>query len=444
MTRQFLTFILFGASAFAQAQVNTYSPYSIYGLGDATYSSMASMAGVSHTGIAMLNTQQVNTINPAAISVISNATANIDLKNEFLVLSNAGSTQGSSILSIDNLSFAFPIINNNKRKRRAGLAFGVTPFTRQGYNVASYEPFSELGVVEYRFLGAGGVNSAFLTAGFDLIADSNRVNVLTLGVTGSYVFGSFSRNRITSFDSTSSILGYNLYREELHEVSDADVKIGVLYTRRLFWLDGDDRINGHFAIGGFYKPSRSLNTTSREMAYTFLNDYLNPLVIDTLSMSSSAIPTEAPASFGVGAGFMYDERWSLGIDVKLTQWSQLSIAGKNANLRDEMRVSLGVEHIPNPRAAKGYFSKVRYRGGLSYENTRLNVQGQQPRRLGASFGMGMPIPRSRSASIFNLGIEYALRNAGGIPLIENQVNLHFGFTLTPNQFDRWFFKRKYD
>ncbi|MEQ9186261.1 MAG: hypothetical protein RLP15_00895 [Cryomorphaceae bacterium] len=435
--------LFFAATSFAQT--NTLSPYSIYGIGDAPYSPLTAQAGMSHTNLAILSTHNINLTNPANVAYVTRPTFNFDFRNELLTLNSNGSTQTNNLVSIENFSFAFPLINDNKRKRRAAFGFGIKPYSRQGYDVVSYEAHPEFDVVEYRFVGEGGINSAFFGAGYDLIADSGRVNTLTIGAVGSYVFGSIFRNRMTMVDSLSALAGSNLYREEQNQISAADVRFGLLYTRRLDFKKKDESSTiGSFSIGGYYHPSMVLNTNSHSLAYTFDGGSDAPRLIDTVDYRLSKNPTQAPASFGVGVGMTYDNRINIGIDVTTTQWSQLEIDGVNAGLNDDLRISTGVEYTPDPTSYKQLTKIIRYRAGLSYEQTRLNVNGVQPSRIGASAGLGIPIVASRSSSMLNLGIEYARRGSAGLPVTENYLNLHLGLTITPNQFDRWFAKRKYD
>ncbi|NQV51717.1 MAG: hypothetical protein HQ500_00960 [Flavobacteriales bacterium] len=445
MIRAILAICSLFLAAISIAQTNTLSPYSIYGIGDTPYSPLTAQAGMAHTNLAILSTYNINLTNPANVAFVSRPTFNFDFRNELLSLSSNGATQTNNLFSIENFSFAFPLINNPKRKRRAAFGFGLKPYSRQGYDVVAYEQHPEFGVVEYRFVGEGGINSAFFGAGFDLLADSGRVNTLTIGAVGSYVFGSIFRNRMTLVDSSSILAGSNLYREEQNEISAGDMRAGILYTRRLDFQKNDGtKANGSFSVGGYFQPSFALNTNSQSFAFTFDGNADAPHLIDTLDYGRSTNPTIAPASFGIGIGMTYDNRINAGIDVTTTQWSALEIDGVNAGLNDDLRFSGGIEYTPDPTSYKQMSKIIRYRAGLSYEQTRLNVNGIQPSRIGISGGLGIPVIASRSSSMLNIGIEYARRGSGGLPVTENYLNFHIGLTITPNQFDRWFAKRKYD
>ena len=79
-----------------------------------------------------------------------------------------------------------------------------------------------------------------------------------------------------------------------------------------------------------------------------------------------------------------------------------------------------------------------YRLGFRYENSYLNLFGNQINEYGISFGFGFPMKKSRTA--LDLSFEYGGRGTTNDNLIqENFVNVTFGVAI----FENWFHKRKY-
>lgn len=443
MLRILLATFLASISCVGLTQTNTLSPYSLFGLGDSPVSTLSSQAAMGHTNLGVLSTTNINFNNPATQTFINRPTFSFDFRNEFLTLNDGIQSQSNSIFGIDNISFAFPLINSFKKRRNASLSFGLQPRTRQGYDVYTSENVEGIGNVDYFFYGAGGINNANLAAAFDLIADSARMHTLSIGASASYVFGKLSRNRATVVDSNSA--SSDIFRTEELELSDVDFKFGLLYSHRLFFKKGtDDEKQGSFSVGAFFKPQASLRTFSNSYAITFLGPYYDPFAIDTLQKSSGENTTELPISYGIGASFRYGGQWTFATDFSSTSWSDLQVNGVPAGLNDELRVSAGVEYIPDYTAVKKLFKIMRYRAGISFEQSRVNLNGSQPTRLGMHGGFGIPIIASRSSTMLNLGTEYAIRGGSGLPLSERFWNVHIGMSITPNQFDRWFQKRKYD
>ena len=74
--------------------------------------------------IALINPTSINPQNPASYTDVNRPAFNFDLKDEILTLSNNSSSSSSNSFAIQNFSFAFPIINDYKKfKRASGLEF---------------------------------------------------------------------------------------------------------------------------------------------------------------------------------------------------------------------------------------------------------------------------------------------------------------------------------
>jgi hypothetical protein len=436
-------------------QTNTFSPYSIYGLGEPTRSATTAMASMGHASIALINPTSINPQNPASYTDVNRPAFNFDLKDEILTLSNNSSSSSSNSFAIQNFSFAFPIINDYKKfKRRAGLSFGLTPYSNMGYNLFSIDNIPDLGDVEYRFFGEGGINALHIGTGVDILANKKRTNVLSAGVNGNYMFGTISKNRVTQFGSAAA--ASNLYRESNTEISDVDWNAGIRFAhidtliRKTMMPDSSFKYEKSLAllsIGAIVRPGTDLTTFSERLEYSFSDSFTRPNIIDTLLASNIRGVTKTPLTFGVGISANFDNKWTLSADLTQTMWSKLEIDGANAGLNDSRRLSLGAELIPeyDTKSLTSYMRIVRYRAGFSFEQTMLNISGSQPLRYGVSFGLGFPLRiASGSTSMFNIGAEVAQRRTPGLNLSENFFNIHAGFTITPNRYDQWFAKRKFD
>jgi len=428
----------------AVGQSNSQSPFSIYGIGDAQLSPASTYMGTGHAQIAMLSTVSINPLNPATFSQIARPVFNFDLRAETLVLDNATSNQSNTLVSISNLTFAFPLLVRAKRKRNAGISFGLLPRTQSGYETLTQETIPDLGAVDYLFTGDGGLNEMYLGLGYDIIRDSGAVNTLSLGVRGQYVFGNIERNRYTIFSPT--VRASNVSRENQIEVSDGDFQLGVTYLRKLYVNREDE--TGFFSAGAYFQPSSNLSASERDYVYTYTGDVTNPNqdigVIDTVLNEDSGSEVVYPSSFGLGLGLSLNNRWNFGLDLASTSWSELSIGGVNADLNNSSRISFGTEFVPDITAYKRFFEVMRYRAGFSLQQTRLDVNGGQPLRYGINLGLGIPLFASRSTSMFNVAFEYARRDGGNIQVSETYFNFQFGVSITPNVYDKWFNKRKYD
>jgi hypothetical protein len=112
-------------------------------------------------------------------------------------------------------------------------------------------------------------------------------------------------------------------------------------------------------------------------------------------------------------------------------------------LKNSLRASFGVQIVPNALDYNNYFRRVKYRFGMAFTNTYLQMNGKQLNDFGVSFGAGFPIRKSQtdlSKGMVNVGIEIGKRGTTEMNLLqENYVR----FTVSMSIYDLWFRKPKY-
>jgi hypothetical protein len=157
-------------------------------------------------------------------------------------------------------------------------------------------------------------------------------------------------------------------------------------------------------------------------------------------------------SYGVGFTYAIKNKLIIGADYYFQKWSnsgneeyfteQMDVnqgAPASTVLKDRSRFSAGMEWTPDENSISSYWKRAHYRGGLFYEKSYLQLNGEQVNGYGLTLGLGMPFPRSRS----NLNLSAELGHLGSLNnnlLVENYVK----FTLHIILYDRWFMKRKFD
>jgi len=100
---------------------------------------------------------------------------------------------------------------------------------------------------------------------------------------------------------------------------------------------------------------------------------------------------------------------------------------------------LGGEYTPDNSSVSKYMKKIHYRFGVRYSKTYLQLKNNQLNDYGISFGLGLPLRRSKKN--INLGFEIGQRGTTNQNLIkENYGRIIINFAI----YERWFFKRKYD
>ena len=117
-----ISFIIIFFTVFTfQSQVNTYSPYSYFGLGSIQNSNSTyflSMGGLSNS---LALTTTTNFSNPASYSFLNQTSFNFGFLTNITKLTQYDIEQKNNTTSLSNISLAFPISN------KSAIAVGVFP-----------------------------------------------------------------------------------------------------------------------------------------------------------------------------------------------------------------------------------------------------------------------------------------------------------------------------
>jgi hypothetical protein len=164
---------------------------------------------------------------------------------------------------------------------------------------------------------------------------------------------------------------------------------------------------------------------------------ISPLV--TLEESSTKGNIVIPFNLGVGISYRFNDKLLIGFDYYQQDWTNTTFFSSSEPLTNSNHIHGGAEYIPDYRALRGYHKRMAYRAGGYFENSYLQLEGEQLKDYGISFGVGLPLRNSRST--FNLAINAGRRGTLENNLIrENYMFLSFSVTL----YDFWFMKRKFD
>ena len=109
------------------------------------------------------------------------------------------------------------------------------------------------------------------------------------------------------------------------------------------------------------------------------------------------------------------------------------------NLSNSMRICGGAQYTPEYNSITKYYKRMDYRIGFSYSNIPLQLEDNQLKEMSISFGIGIPVSRSRTKYDFSctLGQRGTLENN----LIKEKF-IRLGLSVSYDGI--WFLKRKYD
>jgi len=423
--RRFILLSLIGLNTFLGIGQSFNSPYSSFGLGDLTFKGFGRNRAMGGISIAMKNGRYIDYLNPASYA----ARDSLSLLFEFGgvgQISHVSTGDGSNVpwdINFSHMAFSFPIT------RKLSFGAGIVPYTLSNYNFLYevnygdelYNP--EVGRLEYLFKGEGGLNEVFFGGAYEITKN------FSFGINGRYIFGN-----ITKIQSVTLVENPDAYHTKIEEqdiFGGLNISFGLQYE-------------GHFGkdwevvAGGFYTPKSKINKKTELLATN--NLFLeNGTSIDTLKFDiTDKNKQEFPGSYGIGVVFNKADQIIFGIDYKKTLWANSNIMNLES-IKNSQSILMGVEFTPSPRELRSYLKRIHYRAGGYYTNSYLEVQGNQLTDFGITFGVGLPIGRSRSSFnfAFDLGRRGSKQNNG---ILEK----HGAITFSLLVYDIWFMKRKFD
>ncbi len=398
-------------SGFGQTTV---SPYSSKGLGELVYPGMPHNIAMGEIGIASPSYWSINTVNPALLANNQLTTFQVGFQGDYRTFVSDSTSQSDGTASLRLLNLAFPI-----KPRRWATSVSLTP-----YSTVNYDFFENLQIEDTEaeaiqaFEGEGGLSRLDWAHGVRITGR------FLLGVKATYIFGSIrkSARSIVVGDETPFSIFYN----ERESYRDFTIQFGAFYK----WALADNKgIN----FGATYTPATSLKGTKDETftrvsaGTTFATQEINEGV-----EISYDLPTE------IGFGIAYEDLNRLMIGVDFTMANGGLYEADPENYRETMRLSAGLEFIPDYNSVTSYFDRLAYRAGFSLVQSPYLVQGQVINDFGVSFGSAFPIG---GVSSLDTAIKFGWRGTTADGLIrENYVQMVFGLTIN----DRWFIKRRYD
>ncbi len=415
--------VMFPALLFAQFNNNTSSPYSRYGLGELNSYSFGRSTAMGGASIASRNNQQINIANPASYDAIDS----LGFMFEFAVdgkasnFKNDAGTSTSSDINFQYFAMNFQINN------RMGASLGLVPFADVGYDVVVDQEIENTGSVMTTYYGAGTISNAYF--GIALMPFKN----FSVGANLNYYFGMLNRNSEVVFLSTTGF--YNLQQSKNLRVNDFSFDFGIQKT---IPLENKNKV----ILGLIFENNPKYNVKYSDITQKYLSsgqvidqDTLFP---DNVIEKKGII--EFPLTYGIGISYVKENKLEINADYYHQSWGDAKYLGSNSNfLTDLNKFALGAEWIPDKFSITSFVSRIAYRAGLKYEQTYLTFNDQQINDFGITFGVGLPVYRSRST--INVAAEFGKKGTTDDNLV---LENYFRLNLMVNLYDLWFIKRRFD
>ena len=407
----------------------TYTPYSIYGVGDLSQPGSAYSKTMGGTGVALRNNRYLNLINPAAVTARDSLAfmADFSLYNDNKLFQQEGIRSASNTVNINDLAMSFPIW------RKSAMMVGIMPFSDTGFgysfNYTDPQLIGQTGNISYSATGTGSLYKAFAAAGVTLFKR------LSLGVQWNYYFGKIDKVYATVFEDAS----YNgILNGTTGNLTGNGFKFGVQYEQPVGTKHA-------LTIGATYSLPVKLTGTMESYRYSS-----GSAVSDTLSYKVDNIGQDSkvqlPSEIAVGISFQERGRWVATFDYSRSDWTGSGLdnargftASKLFSATTAQTFRAGFEIVPNRNDIRYYFNHVAYRVGAYHRKEYFLLDGKQVASTGITLGVTLPIVNNYNG--FTIGVDLGQRGSlSGEMIRERYVNISVGFNL----YDIWFRKPQYE
>jgi hypothetical protein len=422
----FAAILFTGQFAIAQNTdaLGTYTPYSVFGVGDINKGGTALNRAMGGIGVGLRDNRLINFLNPAATTERDPQSFMMDfgLSQKNIYNSSNSNSSAYNVFNMNHIVITVPLY------KKSALAAGIAPFSSVGYKFEESETnpemINELGEIKYRRYGTGGISKAFVSASMDLFKD------FSVGVEGINYFGTIDRYSDILFLTNSTYRTINTGMD--YVVSSMAAKFGIQYSKEIK-KDIDLTVGATWLTGS--KLKGDLTKYAYATGVTGVRDTVFHNVSDNTQM-------EIPSELGFGMTIRKKDKWLIGADYIRQDWSSASFAatpGVDFSPAVSNSFRVGFEYIPNRYDIRYYSRRITYRGGAYYENTYMKVNGRQINSMGITMGATLPVLR-----LYNgLGLSLDLGQRGSLKdnlVRERYVMFNISFSLH----DIWFIKYRYD
>ena len=393
---------------------NGNTPYSRYGLGTLSETSMVRNKGMGGIGIGLYSNLQTNPLNPASYTAIDTLTFifDIGLNGQMSRFSEGGASQTDWSGGLEYMVMQFPI------GKYVAASAGLLPYSYVGYKYGGVDSIpntaddTNIGVTR-QYLGNGGLNKAYL--GFAV----QPIKYLSVGVNAAYIFGNLSNDWNVRFSNSS---GTTTYSYQTVSARALELQFGLQYHQSF-------NQKNKLTVGATFQPKMNMWTDMTQIETLVESDTV-----------SSKHTINIPETYGLGFTYVYDNRLTIGADYKLEKWGdvlgfddQLNISGDVYKNRSS--IAVGAEYLPSFYG--NYFKRMRYRVGFNYSDSYIDVKNSRNKQYGATIGLGFPLKGQKS--MVNFSLEYAkVKPQNKAFISENYLQFNVGLIFN----EMWFFKNK--
>ncbi len=393
------------------------SLYSRYGIGDLYLPQSGLHLSLGGYGSSLYNSRYLNLVNPAALTSIKNTRFGAGLNTNISFLDDGNASAVYSHVKFQGFQIAFPV----KETWGIGFMMGMTPYSVVNYDVVNNvkEANTALATSKEMFKGTGGISKLFFGFSYLLPGD------ISFGASLNYFSGDIRYQSSFTYSNTSKFFDSNFTSE--YKFRGMGGSLGLISPDFAKVFKMKDVSN--FRLGFSYEFNGKINTDTAIVTKT---------VIGTNSSSIGRDYTVLPSKLSMGLNLTISDKYLLVLDYTYQPWSKFELNGiKSNSLQDLTRYSLGFEVGEQTRRFASFWELVKYRGGLSYEQSQYKINGTGINQIGIHAGISFPLGQENS---IDLGFMYGIRGDNTSGLIRENI---FQATISLNFGEFWFIRREW-
>lgn len=422
-------------------QVGSNSPYGRYGFGVLSNPALGASEAMGGISYGLRRSQQVNPGNPASYSELDSLTFIFDLgvSAQLSSMSDRVNSRDFYNGNLDYIALQFPLFRN------MGGSVGLLPYSKVGYNFGNRRSLSDIQYLE-TYRGTGGLSQVYFGAAWEPFKS------LSIGANVSYLFGNFSHSRISTPVTSNALISEGKNRFSIRELK---YDLGLQYSYNISNTKS-------ITFGAVYSPQITTKADVYSSVMNYTSDpYQSPNLEPVQIISSDTLSGEGfqiPQTFGAGLTYQ-TENFLVGVDGTYQLWknsaysSQLDGLTDNNRYNDLYRINAGAEYVIDPYS-QNFFNRIRFRGGISYSNSYINVSVSNPEssqnigmgsfnEYGINIGLGLPFHDLRTGhlSMLNIGFGYSRQDPNSQFMVGQDM---FKISVNMNVNELWFFKRQFE
>jgi hypothetical protein len=456
MQNKFLSFFIiitlfFAVSSlenFVHCQTTSTSPFSSFGIGERDGLDHSTFCGLGNTEITYFDSTTLNYFNPSTYNTIAKGQPlfSVGVSSRLSFYKENGIENFSKAILLNHFAMGLSF------SKHFGLAFGLKPFSRRGYEFQTKQLLGTDTIV-HTYLGNGSTNEVFLGLSSNLLKLKNHQ--LSVGGNLGYVFGTLTNERRSNFVGSTS----GGVDQKTLKLSTMHYELGLFYKHRI-------NEKNSYTISSVFEPKQTFSAFQESYLFTsaIVDDPLKYYKLDSTGSIKGNVILPSTLSIGFNYTFSFNDikketqirhsELSFHTSYKTSNWNEyrtnFSGIELNPNYSITNKLTIGIQYIPEKTflgqtGSSSFIETIRYRAGYYQYSLPNVISGEMIKDKGLTVGFGLPIKIQRSLSSVNIGFSVGQRGVqSGQYLKENYFGINLGVVFAPANFERWFVKRKLD